>query len=201
MKNKVEPEGARVIERSKQSESGVLLADFTSLLVEEVASNRVANNNIDSQHTIPRTFRVVSEGKRLHTNKRQRESAAVEWPKTEPTCMLNSESNCGKSKSWATRPHASVIGSCILEPRAIKSAPWKSTTRGNSLNIQFPFPNNDPTINNNNIDRQLVSASKSAEVESPCRKDSGQIGSIVLSQGELRTIPLETQDKHSSLPS
>ena len=53
MVNMVGTEGVEVAEESKRRESGVLLADSTYLLVEEVANNRVEEQLIDSiQHTI-----------------------------------------------------------------------------------------------------------------------------------------------------
>ena len=52
MVNTVGPEEVEVAEGSKRRESGVLLADSTSLLVEEVANIRVEKQQIDSvQHT------------------------------------------------------------------------------------------------------------------------------------------------------
>ena len=76
MVNKLEPERAGVVGRSKRSESGVLPASCTSLLVEEVASNRVVNNYIGSSTTylfsyIPRLSARVKKT----TNERETKQA------------------------------------------------------------------------------------------------------------------------------
>ena len=128
-----------MVEGSRESESGVLLASCRSPLVEEIASNQVANNYNDSTTTYLSSYiPSISEGKnyqRTRSNERRRPWSGRRLSLSH---KLDSEPNCRQSKPWTTRPHVSVIGSCTLAFQASELTPWKSISRGNSL-ITFVF--------------------------------------------------------------
>ena len=118
-----------------------------------------------------------------------------EKQENEPTFMLDSEPNCRQSKPWTTRPHVSVIGSCTLVSQARKLTPWKSISRGNSLNtfvshntiVQVPFA--QPKFFYTTSERQNKQINKNKQ-EYPWSVKTGWLGN----HHTIIQLPKHTQD-------
>ena len=159
------PDGAGVIEGSRRSESGVLPASCRSLLVEEVACNRVVNNHSDSTTTyLPSYIPSISEGKDYQRTRDNDSRRPWSGRRMSLSHRLDSEPNCRQSKPWTTRPHVSVIGSCTLAFQARELTPWKSTSRGNSF-ITFIFLSNIFAFHNTIIQVSFSSSQVSVRTE------------------------------------